>query len=307
MTIESLTRTPKEGTDRFKVFKAIAEDNIPISDTRAIARETGLSRKKVTAARSNLREDGYLPKPTKELTRLTQHIQAATVFPLVKEYREIGLSLREIQLAVKIEKGTELSYESAHSAVGYNTKVGNVRRLSREESDDIKRDVNMLTPEEISENVAAILELRKKLLENGLPLPTNRLEWKTAINQILDLSESHLNPYSIEAMNLSNRVKEKLIASGVREIGDFFSVSPQELEDGWIGEKEDLKRIVKLILDYLGRGNGSNVESNQSLFLHITDAICYRYSTPKTKVPMPNRTQLYQAAYENLMSLYPNA
>ena len=91
MGIESQVRLPQEGSARLKVYRAIIEDNVPVWDTKALTSKTGLQRKQVTAARSNLREDGLLPKPTKELTKLTQHTQAATVFPLVKEYREMGL------------------------------------------------------------------------------------------------------------------------------------------------------------------------------------------------------------------------
>lgn len=192
MTIESRTRSPIEGTARSKVFKVITEGRAPISDTRAIAKESGLTTKQVTIARANLRGAGYLPRPTPELTRLTRHTHAATVFPLVKEYREMGLSPREIQLAVKTEKGTELSENSVHSAVGYNTKVGNVRRLSKEEKTDIRRDVIALTPEEVLKNIIAILKLRKWLLENNLRLPTNRLEWKIASSKTIAITLQNL-------------------------------------------------------------------------------------------------------------------
>lgn len=184
MTTESLTRTPKEGSNRFKVLRAITEQGIPVWDTRAIVRATELSRIQVTAARSNLRLDGRLPKPTEELTWLTQHSQAAEVFPLVKEYREMGLSLRQIQFAVKKEKGIMLSNESVHSAVGYNTRKGNIRKLSEQEEMDIKVDAQTLTQAETEDMVSAMLELRKYLLRNNHPLPTHRLEWKMAIEQI---------------------------------------------------------------------------------------------------------------------------
>lgn len=188
MNTESRVRIPQEGTARFTVFKVITENIAPIWDTRTIAKESGLTTRQVTIARSNLRGADYLPKPTPELTRLTQHTQAATVFPLVKEYREMGLSPREIQLAVKIEKGISLSDNSVHSAVVYGTKKGNLRRLSKEEDYDISRDanVNTLTSEEVLKNVIAILKLRKWLLENNLSLPTNRLEWKEALAAITE-------------------------------------------------------------------------------------------------------------------------
>lgn len=214
LTIESRTRVPIEGTARSKVFKAITEHNVPISDTRAIAEESGLTTRQVTIARANLRGAGYLPKPTPELTRLTRHTHAATVFPLVKEYREMGLSPREIQLAVKTEKGIELSENSVHSAIVYGTKTGNLRRLSKEENHDIRRDanVNTLTPEEALRKTITILEFRKRLLENNLRLPTNRLEWKIAAEAEEDFYKSRglpspvLTGFNREDINFANRL-----------------------------------------------------------------------------------------------------
>ena len=187
LSVESRARIPKEGTVRHKVFLAIKEGKTPIHDTGAIARATGLEVEQVTITRANLRGAGYLPKPTPELTRQTMHTSAATVFPLVKEYREMGLSQREIKLAVKLEKETDLSDENVHGALAYNTKKGNLRRLSKEEKHDIGRDSAMLTPEDVLRNVTAILILRKLLLENNLPLPANRLEWKMAITPLTSI------------------------------------------------------------------------------------------------------------------------
>lgn len=212
LAIESRTRTPIEGTARAKVFKVITQGEAPIWDTRAIAEKAGLTTRQVTITRANLRGAGYLPKPTPELTMLTQHTHAATIFPLVKEYREMGLSPREIQLAVKIEKDRDLSDGSVHSAVVYNTRKGNLRRLSKEENHDIRTDVKMLAPEEISRNVIAILELRKRLLENNLRLPTDRLEWKTAAEaeegfyKSRGLSSPVLTDFNREDINFANRL-----------------------------------------------------------------------------------------------------
>lgn len=268
MTIESTTRTPQEGTGRYKVFKAITEDNIPIWNTRAIAIKTGLPRKQVTTARSNLREDGLLPKPTKELTMLTKHTQAATVFPLVEEYRKLGLSLGEIQFAVKTEKGIELSDESVHSAVGYNTRVGNVRRLSEEEKHDIRRDILLLTPEEISANVMAILELRKRLLANHQTLPANRLEWKVFIKYAqsfvsfvsrgLPLPEP--TDQNKEDINFANRlIANKLIGE---DIGFF-----ETLKQLYIGRQEEFENLppeIKLRLEAFALAITQEVEQHST-------------------------------------------
>lgn len=240
MNIESRPRVPKEGTGRYKVYNAVTELNAPIWDTRAIAEVTGLSTKKVTIYRANLRGAGYLPKPTPELTRLTQHTHAATILPLVKEYREIGLSPREIQLAVKQEKEKELSENSVHSAIVHGTKVGNLRRLSKEESDDIRRDI-VLTPEEVSANVIAILELRKRLLENNQPLPTNRLEWKIAIMAIKDHAlqtaqtakrfTDYLQTISQELSRYSIAKKTIEYYKHIEAILNATSTSPQQIQD----------------------------------------------------------------------------
>lgn len=179
MSIESeQPRIPQEGTDRYKVFIAITEEKAPVSDVRALAEVTGISTRRVTIARVGLRQGNYIPKPDPELTRLTQHTQAATTLPLVREYREMGLSNGEVQFAIKIETDKELSEESVHGAIVHNTKMGNIRRLTKEESRDIKRDVNTLSPNERLENVRAILEYRKYLSDSNLPHPVNRLEWK---------------------------------------------------------------------------------------------------------------------------------
>lgn len=265
MTIESRVRAPKEGSARSKVFKAITEDNISIWDTRTIARETGLQRKQVTAARSNLREDGLLPKPTKELTRLTQHTQAATVFPLVQEHREIGLSLWEIQFAVKSEKGIDLGYESVHSAVVYNTKIGNIRGLSKEEKHDIKRDILMLTPEEISGNVTAILELRKKLLENGLPLPTNRLEWKVAIEKdYLFLSRCIPVPV-ITDLNIEDvNFLERLILNGIIDKNVAWFETLKNLYKERQSDFDALPPEIKLRLEAFTQAIMQEVQENRT-------------------------------------------
>lgn len=264
MTIESPIRIPQEGTGRFKVFKVITEGIAPIWDTRAIAKKLGLSTRQVTIARANLRGAGYLPKPTPELTRLTQHTHAATTFPLVKEYREMGFSPREIQLAVRTEKRKELSYNSVHSAVVYATKKGYLRRLSREETSDIIRDVNILTPEESSANVIAILELRKWLLKNNQPLPTNRLEWKAfkdygQFYQLRGLPLPKLTDLNKEDIDFANiLIKSTIIGNDV----SFFEI----LRQLYIDRKEDFENLspeVKLRLEAFARAITQEVKERK--------------------------------------------
>lgn len=262
MTTESRARIPQEGTKRSKVFKAITEQNIPVWETRQIARIVGLTVRETAVARANLRSDGYLPKPDSELTRLTQHTQAATVLPLVKEYREMGLSPLEIQFAVRKEKGKELSHASVHSAVVYGTKKGHLRRLSREESSDIIRDVNMLTPEEASANVVAILDLRKRLLKTNQPLPASRLEWKATIEEncylsrrlsIPELKESNLKDIDFLQMLISNKLISKDLV--------FF----ETLRQLYIDRKEDFENLspeVKLRLEAFARAIMQEVIEN---------------------------------------------
>ncbi len=265
MTTESLVRMPQEGTKRSKVFKAITEQKIPVWETRQIARIAGLTVRETTVARANLRSGGYLPKPDSELTRLTQHTQAATVLPLVKEYRGMGLSPLEIQLAVRREKGNELSSESVHGAVVYGTKKGHLRKLSKEETSDIKRDVNILTPEEASANVIAILELRKLLLENNQPLPTNRLEWKSFIKDYVQFYELRglplpkLTDLNKEDINFANRlIMSKFIGNDV----GFF----ETLRQLYIDRKEDFENLspeVKLRLEVFARAIKQEVKERK--------------------------------------------
>lgn len=265
MNIESRTRVPIEGTARSKVYKVITEGLTPIWDTRAIAKESGLTVRQVTIARANLRGADYLPRPTPELTKLTQHTHAATVFPLVKEYREMGLSLQEIQLAVKTEKGKELSYESVHSAVGYNTKVGNVRRLSREENSDIRRDILMLTPEQISRNVITILQLRQFLLQDNLPLPTNRLDLKVGIKKYPYLSRGLPVPVSTDLNRKGVEFSERLIANGLiyEGITWFEALKNMYSNSNRLEDFENLSPEVKLRLEVFARAVTQEVKERK--------------------------------------------
>ena len=97
MSTESKPRIPQKGTSRHKVFMAITEGQIPVTATKAIAEATDLPIRQVTIARANLRQCGYLPKPTPEMTRETMRSQAsAEMLKLVREYRDMGLSPREV-------------------------------------------------------------------------------------------------------------------------------------------------------------------------------------------------------------------
>ena len=261
MAIESRIRVPIEGTARSKVYKVITEGKAPIWDTRAIAEESGLTVRQATIARSNLRGAGYLPKPTPELTRLTQHAHAATIFPLVKEYRNMGLAPREIQLAVMMEKGIELSENSVHGSLVYSTKIGSIRRLSVEESRDIRRDVNMLTQEKTAANVIAILELRKFLLEHTLSLPTNRLEWKALKNcsqsyELRGLPLPELTDLNKEDINFANR----LIMGNIigNDVGYF-----EAMRQLYIARKKDFDNLppeIKLRLEAFARAITQEVQ-----------------------------------------------
>src|SRR3989344_5147282 len=101
-------KAPRKG-DIQREFLTVIKEGIGVHETRRIAERTGWTRRRVTQTRSGLQEAGKLERNTPEATTLIRHTQAATVLPLIEDYRSMGLSIPEIQFAVKIEKGVELS------------------------------------------------------------------------------------------------------------------------------------------------------------------------------------------------------
>lgn len=249
MSVESQSRIPQEGTNAYRVLMTI-QKGTPEWDTRTIAQHTGLRHKLVANARNNLRRDGYLPRPTPELIQQTRSQASAKVFPLIQEYRDMGFSPREIQFAVKLEKKTELSYNSAHKAVINGTKKGKVRNLSKEEMHDIRVDLNLNTPEEAFKNVAKILKLRKWLSENNLPLPTNRLEWKKAVEEYLYKSRNLPLPSATDTNKKDMELVKMLIFNEFIERDDLsFFERLKKLYKNRYEEFEEFPPEIKIRLE----------------------------------------------------------
>jgi len=111
------------------------------------------------------------------------------------------------------------------------------------------------------------------------------------------------NPYSIELFDVPYFVKDHLIASGIREIGDFFSAAPSELLEGWTGNRQHLIWTVKGVLDSLGVGEDSRAESDTHLLYHITNGILYKEEKPSW-LDVSARKALYRKGYEELSSFF---
>lgn len=114
-----------------------------------------------------------------------------------------------------------------------------------------------------------------------------------------------LNPYSIEWFDVPEYVKEQLVQSGIREIGDFFSANPSEIAEGWTGNPLELAKIVRTLLNSLGSGDNSKGESDIRLLRHITNGILYREGIEIHSLSEEERITLYRKAYEELMSFFP--
>lgn len=180
MIPEAISRRPQEGTDRFKVYKEI-ESKPPPWDRAEIGSKTALTRKQVSIAIANLRNAGYLPRPTPKETRQSRQLALAHVLLPAKPYREMGMSIREIQLALLIREGKSFTYEQIHGAIGWGTKRGTLRKLSEEERQDIRKDSRMSSKEQVMETVSKWLMAADSLKDTTLF--ASRLEWKKAIEE----------------------------------------------------------------------------------------------------------------------------
>ncbi len=180
MTREVISRRPQEGTYRYIVYKKINGKPSPW-DRAKIAQETGSSRKDVSIAIANLRNGGYLQRPSPEETRQSRQLALGHILLPAKPYREMGMSIREVQLSLLIKDDKDFTYEQIHGAVGWGTRSGSLRGLSKEEKKDIKIDSLTLSDEEVFENISNWLKVKEWLSKNIILSPTNRLEWKKAI------------------------------------------------------------------------------------------------------------------------------
>lgn len=76
--------------------------------------------------------------------------------------------------------------------------------------------------------------------------------------------------YTIDRIDFGKEeVNQQLKAIGIRQIGDFFSASPQEISEGWPGEKSHLINAVQIVLGILKDPSFQDMG-------YITEAVIYR-------------------------------
>ena len=254
MIPETTSRQPREGTDRFRVYKEI-KDNLPPWDRALIGERTGLTRRKVSIAIANLRNSGYLPKPTREEKRQTRQLAAARILLPAKVYREMGMSIREVRLVLFIGTNKRLTYDQVHGAIGWGTRSGTLRVLSEEERKDIKTDGLILSSEKVSETVAKWLVMVGRLKNNGI-LPTSRLEWKQAIegNNKIPLSDKEK-----DILFAAKLLDQSLIGNDMsysNDLKELYSGRESELADLSLQEQLRLEAFLKAITEGLQGNNG---------------------------------------------------
>ncbi len=123
----------------------------------------------------------------------------------------------------------------------------------------------------------ALRKLRSSLRSGSLQLDKSGdvpQENKTSV-----LSATY-HPHNYPEIKRNNKM---LRASGIREIGDFFSASPEEIASEWIGESLRLKQVVNIILYnplidlYSESKEDQALPSDQlDMLRHISDAVLYR-------------------------------
>lgn len=246
MTPEATSRRPQEGTGRLKVFKAVKEEGMLPWDTGSIATKTGLPRRTVSVALANLRRDGYLEKPTKEETKRSRRLAAATVLLPIMPYREMGMSIREIRYSLLIKEGNDISRQQIDAALTVGTKSGNLRRLSATEKNDIRKDANILSEEQVLRRVAEWLMVRDWLIENGRPLPTSRFEWKSVIESIGHINNKKVFKIDEIELTLSLRGIPQAVALGVSE--EIARIQHEDKDGILFGkDNKDILFVAKLL------------------------------------------------------------
>lgn len=175
-------RDPSPGTKMAVVLDAIRR-GIPQAD---IAEKTGLTKTQVVSAVGQLRRTERLQRADPEVLKRqrVESIRKAkdSIWPLVEKYARKRMAPREIQVAARLESGTELN------AVQIGWVVGKARRRSlelplytSEERLDAKR-VAYDSREDIQERVKGWLQVATILQRKNLQeVPERRQEWKMLI------------------------------------------------------------------------------------------------------------------------------
>ena len=113
---------------------------------------------------------------------------------------------------------------------------------------------------------------------------------------------------STKALRLNKTEIELLTKSGIREIGDFFSASPEEIAQEWLGEPRELTSIMRghlmpiinSIYNKL-KGNERLLRQERAIFTQVTDSIQYRHGG-KSAIGnnSEERVRIYEKARENM-------
>lgn len=234
-------RRPKPGTKYASVFNALRAG----VSRRDLPTNTGLPKLDVSIVIRNLRNDGYLPKPTPEEKRAAISEATSIVFGelsvTIRPFVEMGMLPREIKHALDITKPeNKFSVKQIANALGKGRSRGDFPKLTQGELRDNMLDA-YASEEELDRRVRQWLSLRDQLLRNGSNgirnpwLPTNRMEWKVSIHaypilqRVFKDSQYLLENLSseqiiyLEMLVIAREKKIKGDDSGFRDFLDFFT------------------------------------------------------------------------------------
>lgn len=154
---------------------------------RDLPENTGLFQSQVSIVIRNLRQSGYLPKPTK--TEKKQAISEAASFAqgglsiAIRPYIRMGMAPKEIKLALYItSQGNRFSVKQIADALGKGRMRGYFPRLTEEEAHDIYLDSHV-SEEELRKRVSVWCKVQRLIGELGLPPPHGRIEFKKVVNR----------------------------------------------------------------------------------------------------------------------------
>lgn len=178
-----LERRPKSGTKYALVFNAV-QAGVPRRDLSA---NTGLPRSDISIVIRNLRNDGYLPKPTPEekkaaLREGAELFRGGLISTAIKPYVEMGMAPREIKLALgMINPENKFSVKQIADALGKGRKKGYFPKLTQEEIEDIQADTHV-SDDELKERVKAWCVARELIKKDCyFRFPRGRIEWRKVV------------------------------------------------------------------------------------------------------------------------------
>jgi hypothetical protein len=178
-----VTAEPLSEPNTTVVFNAIQE-GIPRSK---ISESTGLDRKKVNAAVGQLKKVGArLKRGSDEEVRILRREAALAVkdsiWGDIEEYAILGLTPREIKIAVRIEKDKDFSTSKIDNTVWARKKRVHDERLKRTPEDEIDaRKVAYNSLEVIEERVRTLLIVKTLLEKDGISIPFQRSAWQELV------------------------------------------------------------------------------------------------------------------------------